>query len=83
LAERDDFKQLGQDTGFQEAGSPSRPSASYWNNKLAAAIWRDADKADALWNLTLSNYDDLTNYLQTGRSAKYDSVKILAAGIST
>ena len=77
LAERDDFKQLGQDTGFQEAWKSQSPIGQLLDNKLAAAIWRDADKADALWNLTLSNYDDLTNYLQTGRSAKYDSVKIL------
>ena len=77
LAERDDFKQLGQNGDFQNAWKSHSPIGQLLDNPQAAAIWRDQDKANALCNLALTNYDDLTSYLQTGRSAKYDSVKIL------
>ena len=77
LAERDDFKMLGQDADFQNAWKSGSPIGQLLNNQQAAAIWRDEDKAAALWILALSNYDDLMDYLQTGRSGKYDSQKIL------
>ncbi len=77
LAERDDFKQLGQNGDFQNAWKSHSPIGQLLDNPQAAAIWRDPDKAGALWSMVLTNYDDLTNYLQTGRAVKYDSVKIL------
>ncbi len=77
LAERDDFKKLGQDTDFQNAWKSGSPLGQLLDNSAAAAIWRDEDKSDALWILTLSNCDDLMDYLRTGHSAKYDSLKIL------
>jgi hypothetical protein len=77
LAESDDYKKLGQDADFQNAWKSGSPLGQLLDNPAATAIWRDQDKAGALLALTMSNYDDLTNYLQTGRSAKYDPLKIL------
>jgi hypothetical protein len=77
LSERDDFKQLGQNADFQNAWKSRAPIGQLLDNSQATAIWQDWDKAGAIWNLVLTNFDDLTNYLQTGRSAKYETEPLL------
>jgi hypothetical protein len=77
LAERDDFKQLGHDTDFQNAWKSHAPIGQLLDNPQATAIWKDGDKSEAIWILVQANFDDLNSYLQTGRSAKFDSEKIL------
>jgi uncharacterized membrane protein required for colicin V production len=77
LNERDDFKALGQDGDFQNAWKTGSPIGQLLNNPAAAAIWRDMDKGPALLRQTMGDYDDLVDYLKTGRSAKYDPMKIL------
>ena len=77
LAERDDFKQLGQNADFQNAWKSRSPIGPLLDNPQAQAIWRDWDKSGALWNLVLTNFDDLTSYLQTGQSVKYGKEPIL------
>jgi len=73
LAERDDFKLLGQDADFQGAWKNHSPISQIWNNSQFATIWHDENTRDLVWNLVRTNLDDLQTYLQTGRSAKYDS----------
>lgn len=77
LSERDDFKQLGQNADFQSAWKSQAPIGKLLDNPQAKAIWSDWSKSEAIWNLVLTNFDDLTNYLQTGRSVKYESEPIL------
>jgi hypothetical protein len=77
LSERDDFKQLGQNGDFQNAWKSHSPIGQLLDNSQAQAIWQDWDKSEAIWNLVLTNFDDLTSYLQTGRSAKYEAQPIL------
>ena len=77
LSERDDFKQLGQNGDFQNAWKSHSPIGQLLDNSQAKSIWQDWDKSEALWNLVLTNFDDLTSYLQTGRSAKYESQPLL------
>jgi hypothetical protein len=77
LSERDDFKQLGQNADFQNAWKSRPPIGQLLDNSQATAIWQDWDKAGAIWNLVLTNFDDLTNYLQTGQSAKYETEPLL------
>jgi hypothetical protein len=77
LSERDDFKQLGQNADFQNAWKSHAPFNELWNNPQAATIRQNADTADMVWNLVLTNLDDLQTYLQTGRSAKYETEPIL------
>jgi hypothetical protein len=77
LAERDDFKQLGQNADFQNAWKSHSPISRLWNNPQASAIRQNADIAGLVWNLILTNLDDLQTYLQTGHSAKFSSEKIL------
>ena len=77
LDERDDFKQLGQDNDFQDAWKNHAPAGQLLNYASAKAIWQNNDTATLVWNTVTNNFDDLTNYLQTGLSVKYGSEKIL------
>ena len=77
LAERDDFKQLGQNTDFQTAWKNHSPISQLWNNSQASTIRQNADIAGTVENLVLTNLDDLQSYLQTGQSAKFSAEKIL------
>ena len=77
LSERDDFKQLGQNADFQNAWKSHPPISQLWNNPQAETIRQNADTAGLVWNLVLTNSDDLQTYLQTGQSAKFSPEKIL------
>jgi uncharacterized membrane protein required for colicin V production len=77
IAERDDFKKLGQDADFQTAWKDHSPVSLLWNNPQAEAIRQNTEIADMVWNLVLTNLDDLQTYLQTGQSAKFSPEKIL------
>jgi len=77
LAERDDFKQLGQDAEFQTAWKNHSPIGQLLDNPQAAAIRQNADAAGLFESLVLTNLDDLQTYLLTGRSAKFGSEQIL------
>ena len=77
LAERDDFKQLGQNADFQNAWKNQSPFSQLWNNTQVETIRQNEDTVGMVWNLVLTNLDDLQNYLQTGQSAKFSSEQIL------
>ncbi len=77
LAERDDFKQLGQNGDFQNAWKSHPPIGQLWDNPQVQSIRQNADIAGLVWNLVQTNLDDLQNYLQTGQSATFASEKIL------
>jgi hypothetical protein len=76
LSERDDFKQLGQNADFQNAWKSHSPIGQLWNNPQAETIRQNADAAGMVWNLVLTNLDDLQSYLQTGQSAKFSTEPI-------
>lgn len=77
LSERDDFKQLGQNADFQAAWKNHSPFSRLWNNPQVGTIRQNADTTGMVWNLVLTNLDDLQTYLQTGRSVKYETEPIL------
>jgi hypothetical protein len=77
LAERDDFKQLGQNADFQNAWKSHSPIGHLWDNPQAETIRQNADTAGVVWNLVLTNLDDLQTCLQTGQSAKFSAEQIL------
>jgi hypothetical protein len=77
LAQRDDFKQLGQDADFQAAWKSHSPIRLILNNSHFAAIWNNEGVRNLVWNIVRTNFDDLQTYLQTGRSAKYEGEPIL------
>jgi hypothetical protein len=77
LSEQDDFKQLGQNVDFQIAWKSHAAIGQLLDNPQAQAIWQDWDKSGALWNLVLTNFDDLAGYMQTGRSVNFEKEPIL------
>ena len=77
LAERDEFKQLGQDNDFQNGWINRAPVGALLKNAQAKNILQNDDLRHQIFGIVRTNLNDLTNYLETGRSPKFDSEKIL------
>jgi len=77
LFERDDLQQLAQNSDFTNAWQSHASIGEIMNQPEVKTILQDNDLIDTVWSTIETNLDDLTNYLQTGKSEKYDSEKIL------
>jgi uncharacterized membrane protein required for colicin V production len=77
LTERDDFKQLGQNTEFQNAWKQNAPIRQLLGNEQFKSMWETKETAKLVWGIVQDNFDDLCAYLQTGQSAKYGSKQIV------
>ena len=77
LTERDDFKQLGQNTEFQNAWKQHAPIRQLLENDQFKSLWENQDTANLVWGIIQDNFDDLVGYLKTGKSAKYGSEAII------
>ncbi len=77
LTERDDFKQLGQNTDFQNAWKQHAPIRQLLENDQFKSLWQNQDTANLVWGLVQDNFDDLVAYLKTGKSAKYAGGEII------
>jgi hypothetical protein len=77
LAERDDFKQLGQDNNFQSAWKNLAPITQLLNDPQVRAMLKNNDLTAMILGIVQTDWDDLNGYLKTGKSPKYDPVKIL------
>jgi hypothetical protein len=77
LAERDDFKQLGQNNDFQQAWKNLAPITQLLNNPPVKAMLKNNDLTTTTLDTLQANWDDLNGYLKTGKSPKYDSEKLL------
>ncbi|MGD1088630.1 MAG: CvpA family protein [Verrucomicrobiota bacterium] len=77
LFERDDLQQLTQNSDFTSALNEHAPLGQLLNEPAVKNILQDKDLINLVWGLLQSNMDDLTIYLKTGKSPKYDPEKIL------
>jgi hypothetical protein len=77
LAERDDFKQLGQNNDFQDAWKNLAPVVQLLKNPQVLAMLKDNDLIATIFGIVQANWDDLNGYLKTGESPEYDSEKLL------
>jgi hypothetical protein len=77
LTERDDFKQLGQNTEFQNAWKQRAPIRQLLDNDQFKSLWGNPDTANLVWGIVQDNFDDLVGYLKTGKSAKYGAMEIV------
>jgi hypothetical protein len=77
LAERDDFKQLGQDSDFQNSWKNLAPITQLLDNSQFKTMLNNNDLTTMIFNIVQGDWDDLNGYLKTGKSPKYDSEKIL------
>lgn len=74
LAERQEFKDLGSDKEFQTLRERQPSLGDIINHPKVAAMMGNEELLGVLRQIDLK---DLTNYLQTGKSPKYDDEKIL------
>lgn len=77
MGERPVFQQLGSDTQFAELRQRQPPISEILDNSNAKAILNDPSLLNEIWGVVKANLSDLTTYLKTGQSAKYDGDKIL------
>lgn len=82
LLERDDLKQLAQDSAFTGAWQGSAPLGQLLNDAQFMAILRNNDLINTVWGILQTNLDDLTSYLKTGKSPQYDRGKAWDIGTS-
>jgi uncharacterized membrane protein required for colicin V production len=77
VSERDDFQQLGLNTGFQGAWKQHSPISSLINDSQIQSMWQNPETVNLVWGIIQDNFDDLVAYLQTGQTAKYNSENIV------
>jgi hypothetical protein len=77
LTERGDIQGLANDTSLQQAWKSGMPVSAFENNITIQNMLKDTNLVNTVWTILQNNMDDLTNYLVTGKSPKYDSEKII------
>lgn len=77
LVERDDLQQLTRNTDFSNAWSSAAPMGQLLNEPPAKDFLKNKELTETVWTTAQSNMDDLVEYLNTGKSAKYDGETIL------
>jgi len=77
LAERNDFKQLGQDSAFQTSWQSRVPLSRLLKDPLVIAMMKNSELTAIIFGVIQENWSDLNTYFQTGNSPKYGSEKIL------
>jgi len=77
LAERTDFSTLGHDKGFTQMRMSKEPIMGILKHPSVDPMVNNPETVKLVWNTIQDNLKDLPGYLDTGRSAKYDSQKIL------
>lgn len=77
LAERDDIQSLSQDGGILDQWKQGNPMGSILNNDEVKKLIADTNLVATVWTIIQTNMDDITNYLYTGQSPKYDPIKIV------
>jgi hypothetical protein len=77
LAEKPEFKTLGDDVKFQQFWLESHTFGDLTGNQKIAPLFTSADLYTNVLGLLKGDLKDLKGYLETGSSAKYDDEKIL------
>jgi uncharacterized membrane protein required for colicin V production len=77
IAQRDDLQQLSQDETFTNAWAEHATMATLTNTPSVQAIVKDSDLLNTVWSVVKTNLDDITIYLKTGKSPKYDGEKMI------
>jgi hypothetical protein len=77
LWERDDMQGLVNDATLTKSLTSSATLGDILKEQPVQDFLKNKQLTALVWGIFESNMNDLTNYLQTGKSAKYDSQKIL------
>ncbi len=77
LAELPQFMGMSTDTAFIGPWQGQVPIMQLLGNPRIANIRNDPGLLKTVWNTTATDLQDFNDYLKTGRSVKYDPIKIL------
>jgi hypothetical protein len=77
LGERPEFQTLGQDTAFAEMRLKQAPLREVLNHPTARAVFDNPELLRLVWSTVQPDLKDLGEFLETGKSAKYDGEPIL------
>ena len=77
LGERPEIQQLTQDSGLGQSWNTGAPIGSIYNDSQVQSIINNTNLLSTIWSTVQNNMDDMTNYLITGKSPKFDSEKII------
>jgi hypothetical protein len=75
--ERDDMQGLVTDPVLTNALASGASMGEILNTPSVQALLADKNLTKQMWGVVLTNLDDFSDYLKTGKSAKYDGEKIL------
>jgi len=77
LAERTEFQDMANDPQFTELLMRPAPIMTLLDHPKVQAIVQNPDLVQLIWSTVVADLRDLSTYLVTAKSAKYDSEKIL------
>ncbi len=77
LAEQGPFQDIASDTQFTEMRLRREPIMNVLNYPKAQAILQNPDLLKTIWATLVPDLQDLREFLETGKSPKYDPEKIL------
>jgi hypothetical protein len=77
LTERPEFQDLANDAEFAAMRQRREPIRAVLQYPKTAAIVQNPDLLKTIWATLVPDLKDLREYLETGRSAKYDQERIL------
>jgi hypothetical protein len=77
LGERPEFQNLGNDKEFMQLWAGMEPIMNLLQNPKLQVIRDNPELLKSIWNAVEPNLDDVRTYLTTGRSPRYDPIKIL------
>jgi len=77
LAERPEFQDMANDTQFTELLMRPAPIMTVLDHPKAQAVIQNPALVQLIWSTVVPDLKDVTTFLVTAKSAKYDSEKIL------
>jgi len=77
IGERSDVQQLEQDSSLVSGWNSGEPIGQILDDGQVQSTLNNTNLMTILWNTVQANRDDITNYLISGNSPKYDSEKIV------
>lgn len=77
LTERSDVQTLTQDGGLADQWNSGAPMGQILNDPQIQSVIKNTNLLQTVWSIVETNMDDITNYLVSGKSPKYDSEKII------
>ena len=77
LGFRPEFQELGQDESFKNLRVTQRPIKEVLDHPKAQGIVKNPELLRLIWTTMVPDVEDLRAFLETGKSAKYDSERLL------